>query len=91
MLTMQPETLYDYARIALAMDPTEVCTLHMTDAEKKAHTKRGAYTRSPNTAWFELHIHEYSAHEMAVKLNLSVNYVRRKAKRLGLEFTNCNY
>ena len=82
MLTMQPTVLYDYARIALAMDP---------DPTADDRPPRGAYTRNPDTAWFELHITEYSAHEMAVILNLSVNYVRRKAKRLGLEFTNCNY
>lgn len=82
MISMQPETLYDYARIALAMDPDPTIT---------DQPPRGAYARNPETAWFELHIHEYSAHEMAIKLNLSVAYVRRKAKRLGLEFSNCNY
>ena len=82
MLTMIPAVLYDYVRIAKHMDP---------DPTTDERPPRGAYTRNPNTAWFELHITEYSAHEMAVELNLSVAYVRRKAKRLGLEFTNCNY
>lgn len=81
MITMQPEVLYDYARIAKKMDPKHI----VTDVEGINH---GAYERNTTTAWLELHIHEYTADEAAFILGFDVAYTRKKAKRLGLTFTH---